>query len=465
MASIVELKGIVQKTLEAKGVLGKIRAQLRSSVFSAIQEEQSDLNGESAALRELKRTSEGRLALELVHDFLLALGLDYTAAVFVPEANISSAGGGREQLARELKLSPTLPRGSPLLAEVLRTRGAGGGPLGASLPSPSPGPVAMPSSFASESSSSLGTLRTDASSSTAPTALSKADPSPAAALAPSAVAPALGALSALARDVDSRALGARENADSQSPLPAKEPTAAASSRAAAVPSDSSSSESESPARPKAGSAFGGSLGGGLGGGRGGGLGGGLGAGILGGARGGGPGGGFGGCGLSSGLGSSGALSSAGGTGGGSSSLLGSLPPLGSRGGGGLSNLSGLPPLGGSSSSAASAPLVDDAARAARAAAERVQSPPKPASSFGFPEPSSNEEDMRRLRAVESKLKQMKDSSPPPPPKPIAAAPAVAPAPAPSAPPSKVRGVRAATDAPSRPRTIARLAPSARAAVL
>jgi hypothetical protein len=109
--------------------------------------------------------------------------------------------------------------------------------------------------------------------------------------------------------------------------------------------------------------------------------------------------------------------------------------------------------------------VDDAARAARAAAERVQSPPKPASSFGFPEPSSNEEDMRRLRAVESKLKQMKDSSPPPPPKPIAAAPAVAPAPAPSAPPSKVRGVRAATDAPSRPRTIARLAPSARAAVL
>eukprot|EP00306_Pavlova_sp_CCMP459_P017671 CAMPEP_0185207742 /NCGR_PEP_ID=MMETSP1140-20130426/60827_1 /TAXON_ID=298111 /ORGANISM="Pavlova sp., Strain CCMP459" /LENGTH=63 /DNA_ID=CAMNT_0027775437 /DNA_START=48 /DNA_END=235 /DNA_ORIENTATION=- len=61
-----ELKAIVQQTLEAKGVLGKIRAELRSSVFSAIQEEQADSKGESEALRDLKRSAEGKLALDLV---------------------------------------------------------------------------------------------------------------------------------------------------------------------------------------------------------------------------------------------------------------------------------------------------------------------------------------------------------------------------------------------------------------
>eukprot|EP01048_Picozoa_sp_COSAG05_P041615 COSAG05_NODE_21996_length_268_cov_0.508876_1_plen_61_part_01 len=40
MEGIDELKGLVLQTLESKGVLQKIRAQLRASVFTAVKEQE-----------------------------------------------------------------------------------------------------------------------------------------------------------------------------------------------------------------------------------------------------------------------------------------------------------------------------------------------------------------------------------------------------------------------------------------
>ncbi|KAG8468066.1 hypothetical protein KFE25_007118 [Diacronema lutheri] len=524
-ASIEELKGIVQKTLEAKGVLGKIRAELRSSVFSAIQEEQADLSGESPVLRELKRSAEGRAALELVREFLVVCGLDYTTAVYVPEANLAKEGERRDELAGKLRF-PALSTGAgalkmPLLVELLRAQGRRDVP-GAPSPSGAPAPTA-PAPTA-PTAASLAPLRAESSAPKSRVPALGAPETSAAALEPAALVArlplaepplqALGVPGSRRHDDDAPAgsknaapspsagagpggtllgrlperaspLSARENADSEARRESSSPLAQADalSRVQSVSSLGSESPVSSPGgvppalRRDKGAVAGGLGSGGLGGGFGGegelgsgsvpglrplgaastasalsstlgaGSAGSLGPMGVGGA--GALGRGLGGSGLgaspsycSAGLGGasvprsapaggpSGAAaaatagaaasaaacaepsptctsSSAGATGG--ASLLGNLPPLGAkRGGSGMSSLSGLPPLGGSHS---------------LGAASSVEPPPAapPAStisargggSIDFPAESSRDDDLKRLRAVEQRLKQMKDSSPPP----------------------------------------------------
>ena len=61
-----DLTSIVTSTLEARGVLNKIRAELRANVFSAIQEQQGGADdAPNAALEGLRRTSHGQLAAEV----------------------------------------------------------------------------------------------------------------------------------------------------------------------------------------------------------------------------------------------------------------------------------------------------------------------------------------------------------------------------------------------------------------
>eukprot|EP00966_Prymnesium_polylepis_P295718 6829599-Prymnesium_polylepis.1 len=64
------LVGIVTSTLEQRGVLSKIRAQLRANVFSAIHEQQAPQEPSCAALRRLQEERAGTLATQLVHDLL-----------------------------------------------------------------------------------------------------------------------------------------------------------------------------------------------------------------------------------------------------------------------------------------------------------------------------------------------------------------------------------------------------------
>ena len=94
-----ELSGIVLQTLEARGVLGKIRAELRANVFSAIHEQRgiaSDRpNPSLAALR--ANDGAGRVAAGLLRELLRSCELDYSAAVLLPEAGI----------AEELRTAPS----------------------------------------------------------------------------------------------------------------------------------------------------------------------------------------------------------------------------------------------------------------------------------------------------------------------------------------------------------------------
>ncbi|XP_062591577.1 centrosomal protein 43-like isoform X4 [Saccostrea cucullata] len=117
-----ELRDLVAQTLEANGVLGKIRAQLRASVFLALEEQEQNQDKPFAnpALRQFLSTKEGQAVTGLVREFLDFFQLDYTLAVFEPEAGLGPNDGGRQQLAKELNIleSDGPPKG-PLLGALL----------------------------------------------------------------------------------------------------------------------------------------------------------------------------------------------------------------------------------------------------------------------------------------------------------------------------------------------------------
>ncbi|XP_078699800.1 centrosomal protein 43-like isoform X3 [Branchiostoma floridae x Branchiostoma belcheri] len=139
-----ELRDLVAQTLETNGVLGKIRAQLRASVFLAL-EEQGALESKSQLvnqdLKKFLNTKEGRMVAALVREFLIHFNLDYSLAVFDPETNFDSCVQGekyegRDALARELNILESDDSSRlPLLTEVVK-RMSSSGAKGRSLASP-----------------------------------------------------------------------------------------------------------------------------------------------------------------------------------------------------------------------------------------------------------------------------------------------------------------------------------------
>lgn len=114
------MRDLVAQTLEANGVLGKIRAQLRASVFLALEEQEQSQGNTNPSLKQYLSTKEGQAVAGLVREFLEFFNLDYTLAVFEPEAGLGPDNGSRQQLARELNIveSDGPPKG-PLLGVVV----------------------------------------------------------------------------------------------------------------------------------------------------------------------------------------------------------------------------------------------------------------------------------------------------------------------------------------------------------
>lgn len=96
---MMDLKTLVTRTLEKKGVLAKIRAELRASVFEAIEEEDrviANSKGLPPALlgscndraRRLHASPSGRLLSALVCEYLDWAQLNHTLKVYQPECNL-----------------------------------------------------------------------------------------------------------------------------------------------------------------------------------------------------------------------------------------------------------------------------------------------------------------------------------------------------------------------------------------
>ena len=113
------LKGAVLQTLETKGTLRTIRAQLRASVFEAVKE---GAGVESAPLPEPAGGSSEQASLlrDLMHEYMAFYGLEYSRDVFSCEAGCARAQvPGRSQLRAAVGLAPRSDAPTPLLAELL----------------------------------------------------------------------------------------------------------------------------------------------------------------------------------------------------------------------------------------------------------------------------------------------------------------------------------------------------------
>ncbi|CAM9640993.1 unnamed protein product [Scytosiphon promiscuus] len=122
---------VVKKALEGKGVLAQIRASLRAAVFTAVDEHErsSGVHVPNPAALGVKHDAGGRLALQLVVDFLEHWELHQTLSILkletdVPEEDLLSreelestvmsgtgvAGGEGETKSREGKPAPVILR-------------------------------------------------------------------------------------------------------------------------------------------------------------------------------------------------------------------------------------------------------------------------------------------------------------------------------------------------------------------
>jgi hypothetical protein len=110
MAQVEELKSIVLQTLDGKGVLAKLRAQLRQHVYEAISEVPQE-DGASPPSKMLEG-EDTQLLIGVIADFLKAYDLTHTLSVLCvetgyPKSNVLS-DRFRNQLADKL-LSKTRP--------------------------------------------------------------------------------------------------------------------------------------------------------------------------------------------------------------------------------------------------------------------------------------------------------------------------------------------------------------------
>lgn len=121
MEEDTELRDLVVQTLENNGVLAKVRAELRASVFLALEEQESVMIPEpllNKTVKQYLQSSEGKLLFSLVREFLEYFGLDYTISVYDPETYFGKEYNyvGRKKLCEELGISST----EPLLGEILK---------------------------------------------------------------------------------------------------------------------------------------------------------------------------------------------------------------------------------------------------------------------------------------------------------------------------------------------------------
>ncbi|KAI3965071.1 hypothetical protein MKX01_014002 [Papaver californicum] len=96
---MMDLKTLVTRTLEKKGVLAKIRAELRASVFEAIEEEDRVIENENVVppallgscndrAKQLHASPSGRILTALVCEYLDWAQLNHTLKVYQPECNM-----------------------------------------------------------------------------------------------------------------------------------------------------------------------------------------------------------------------------------------------------------------------------------------------------------------------------------------------------------------------------------------
>ncbi|KAI1896048.1 hypothetical protein AGOR_G00090790 [Albula goreensis] len=125
MATIAELKAALKETLEARGVLGQLKARIRAEVFNALD----DKSETRPAL-----SHENLLINELIREYLEFNNYRYTASVLVAESGQPEVPLDRQFMTNELNVvedpsSRSVPLLYGLLSHFLKSSGEKGDKL------------------------------------------------------------------------------------------------------------------------------------------------------------------------------------------------------------------------------------------------------------------------------------------------------------------------------------------------
>ena len=99
-----EMKELIIQSLETKGVLGQIRAHLRSAVFKVVDEQDQQFNTgcglkwENKSLYKILETKIGTLLAEIIREFMEYFRMDYSLSIFIPECGISPERLNRKEI-------------------------------------------------------------------------------------------------------------------------------------------------------------------------------------------------------------------------------------------------------------------------------------------------------------------------------------------------------------------------------
>ncbi|XP_057862556.1 protein TONNEAU 1a isoform X2 [Cryptomeria japonica] len=136
MREMMDLKTLVTRSLEKKGILAKLRAELRASVFEAIEDEDHALENEEGAVpallgscndkaKQLHTSPSGKLLTALICEYLEWAQLGHTLKVYLPECNLPK-GFWKSELREKFGSKVDADSNNdgdngPLLLEVLET--------------------------------------------------------------------------------------------------------------------------------------------------------------------------------------------------------------------------------------------------------------------------------------------------------------------------------------------------------
>lgn len=103
-----DMKNLLIQALETRGVLGQVRAKLRSSVFKIVDDQDQKFNmgcglkWENPLLYKISDTKIGLLSAELIREFMELFKMDYSLSVFIPECSISPERIRKEEILAKL---------------------------------------------------------------------------------------------------------------------------------------------------------------------------------------------------------------------------------------------------------------------------------------------------------------------------------------------------------------------------
>ena len=105
-----EMKNLIISALDTKGVLGQIRAHLRSAVFKAVDEQDQPFKTgcgykwENPTLYKIIETRFGTLLAEILRDFMEYFRMDYSLSTFIPECGINPERLKKDEMLNKMGL-------------------------------------------------------------------------------------------------------------------------------------------------------------------------------------------------------------------------------------------------------------------------------------------------------------------------------------------------------------------------